>query len=314
MIKKMFLAVLVAFSLSQSVFSAPETLIVGGNVIGLRLKSEGVCIVEFTQPAAQNCGLKRGDVLRKINGRSITTAAEVSKFVEQCDGKPLKLTVLRGNEEKTFTLAPSQTPDGKCLGLLVRESLNGIGTVTYYDPESGTFGALGHGISDGRSLLPIRSGEVIDSHISSVQKGKRGQAGCLQATADSLTAEGCIDKNTPQGIFGRMPQPQGQRLPVAKPAQITTGKAQIISTVDGTQPRYYDVQILALYPREKANRNLLLQVTDEQLLSQTGGIVQGMSGSPIIQNGKLIGAVTHVLIDDPTKGYGIFIETMLEAA
>ena len=313
-IPKTALTALMTIILAGSVSAAPQTVIVGGNVIGMRMLADGVSIVEFTQAAPERVGLKRGDVLQKINGEPIRTAKQIEALVETSGTQPLELTVLRGEKEKRFTLSPTQTPEGKKLGILVREELRGIGTVTYYDPDSGTFGALGHGVSDGTTLLPITGGEVLSSTVASVDKGEQGDPGCLHGLVSASEKNGEILKNTPQGIFGHMSKPQGEALQVAEKREIHTGKAQIISNVKGDEIRHYDVQILAIYPREKHDRNLLLEVTDGALLEQTGGIVQGMSGSPIVQNGKLVGAVTHVLIDDPTRGYGIFIENMLDAA
>ncbi len=314
MIKKTTAALLFILLLTCSVSSAGKTVIVGGNIIGLKLHTDGVSIVEFTEKAPQQAGLKRGDVLQKIDGKTVQSVQEVSQIVENSDGKPLKLTVLRNGKEKTVTLAPTQTADGKKLGILVRDEMTGVGTVTYYDPEQGTFGALGHGVSDGETLLPLESGDVLTSHVASVTKGVSGDPGCLQGMVCGREKSGEILKNTPQGIFGTIRVPIGPQIEVADASEVHTGQAQIISNVRGSDVCYYDVKILALYPNEKNDRNLLIEVTDPDLLTQTGGIVQGMSGSPIIQDGKLVGAVTHVLIDEPTQGYGIFIEKMMNAA
>lgn len=313
-LRRSTLAILIALILSAGITAAPETLIVGGNVIGLTLQGDGVSIVEFTEKAPEKAGLKRGDVLQKINGTPIRSAKEIGKIVSTSGTQPLKLTILRDGKEKQVSLSATDTADGKKLGILVREEMKGIGTVTYYDPESGTFGALGHGVSDGTNLLPITGGDVLASQVAAVVKGEAGEPGCLQGLISAREKNGEILKNTPQGIFGVMRKPQGDELPVAEKKEIHTGKAEIISNVKGTEICHYDVQILAIYPREKNDRNLLIEVTDPELLRQTGGIVQGMSGSPIVQDGKIIGAVTHVLIDEPSQGYGIFIENMLNAA
>ncbi len=314
LIRRTTAAILLMLILTLSVNATPETVIVGGNIIGLKIKSDGVTIVEFTQSAPKKAGLKRGDVLQKIDGTAVQSVSDVTRAVQASDGKPLKLTVLRGGETKNFTLSASQSAEGKKLGLLVRDEITGVGTVTYYNPEDGSFGALGHGISDGTTLLPVLEGNVLPSQVAAVTKGKSGDPGCLQGMVCGREKNGEILKNTPQGIFGTIEQPQGQAVRVATAQEVHTGKAQIISNVHGNEVRSYDVQILAVYPNEKNDRNLLLKVTDPELLRQTGGIVQGMSGSPVIQSGKLVGAVTHVLIDDPTMGYGIFIENMLNAA
>ena len=314
MIRKITTAVVLILVLSLSTRAAPSSVIVGGNIIGLKIKSDGVSIVEFTEKAPQAVGLKRGDVLQKIDDQTIQSVYEVVQAVEKSEGRPMKLTVLRGSETKTFMLSATETADGKKLGILVRDEITGVGTVTYYDPQSGTFGALGHGISDGTTLLPVHKGDVLNSEVAAVTKGRAGQPGCLQGMVCGREKAGEILKNTPQGIFGTMQAPQGQTMEVADSKEIRTGKATILSNVRGKEVCEYDVRILELYPNEKNDRNLLIEITDPDLLGQTGGIVQGMSGSPIIQNGKLIGAVTHVLIDEPTQGYGIFIENMLEAA
>ncbi len=313
-IQRAITAYLLVLIFILSAAAAPGSVIVGGNIVGLKVQSDGVTIVEFTEKAPQQVGLKRGDILQKIDGISIKTVQEVAKAVEESEGRPLKLTVLRGSETKEFILSATQTTEGKKLGILVRDEVTGVGTLTYYDPQSGTFGALGHGISDGTTLLPVSQGEVLDSQVAAVTKGKSGKPGCLQGMVCSREKNGEILKNTPQGIFGTMQAPQGTELPIAERKEIQTGKATILSNVRGKEVRQYDVQILEIYPNEKNDRNLLIKITDHDLLEQTGGIVQGMSGSPIIQNGKLIGAVTHVLIDDPTRGYGIFIENMMQAA
>ena len=314
MIRKITTTILLILILSLSTKAAPSSVIVGGNIIGLKIQSDGVTIVEFTEKAPQQAGLKRGDVLQKIDDKQIKSVQEVTQAVQKSEGKPMKLTVLRGNETKEFVLSATETADGKKLGILVREQITGVGTVTYYDPQSGTFGALGHGISDGTTLLPIRKGEVLQSEVAAVTKGKEGTPGCLQGMVCGREKTGEILKNTPQGIFGTMQAPQGQCLEVADSKEIQKGKATILSNVRGKEVCQYDVRILEVYHNEKNHRNLLIEITDPNLLEQTGGIVQGMSGSPIIQNGKLIGAVTHVLIDEPSRGYGIFIENMLAAA
>lgn len=214
-------------------------------------------------------------------------------------------------------LEPEQTPDGAKLGLYLRQGIAGIGTVTWYDPDTCVFGALGHGVNDpGGCLLRMTQGNAYPGRILSVTRGRCGKPGQLKGAAGSTIPFGELHRNTPQGIFGRNPQGwQGKPLPVAQADQLTTGPASILSTVTGQQPREYTVEILRLYPADRADgRNLLLRVTDPELLETTGGIVQGMSGSPILQNGRLVGAVTHVLVNDPTMGYGIFIGNMLAAA
>lgn len=293
---------------------AVQTVIPGGNTVGLHLQTDGVTVVEFSEQAAQNAGLERGDLICAVNGQSIGTVQELSDIVQTAGGRPMRLSVRRGERNFGVSLAPTKTQEGWRLGIFVRDSINGIGTVTYYDPATGQFGALGHGVSDGSGLIPIRAGQVLPSLVASVHRGERGDPGTLQgAVREGCAVTGEILENTPQGIFGTMQALSGEAVEVAAQAQIHTGKATIRCNVRGTQVEEFSVRIRALYPEETSGRNLLLEVTDPRLLELTGGIVQGMSGSPILQNGRLIGAVTHVLIDDPTRGYGIFIENMLAA-
>lgn len=307
-------AVLVLAALLICPVGAARTVIPGGNTIGMHLQTDGVTVVEFSEKAAENAGLERGDLICAVNGESVQTVQELTQAVQTERGKPMRLTVRRGEREFGVTLAATKTSEGWRLGVFVRDSINGIGTVTYYDPATGQFGALGHGISDGNHLIPLRSGEVMPSLVASVHRGKCGEPGTLQGAVREGSVNGEILENTPQGVFGTMEPMTGESVEVAKTEQIHTGNAVIRSNVRGTQVEEFSVRIRAIYPDEESGRNLLLEVTDPQLLELTGGIVQGMSGSPILQNGKLVGAVTHVLIDDPTRGYGIFIENMLTAA
>ena len=294
--------------------AAPREVVVGGDIIGIRMETDGVAIVEFTDQTPEKAGLCRGDILKKIDGRPVTTTEEVKTRVEQSGGEPMKLTVERGTREKTVTLAPSPTEQGQRLGLLVRDQITGIGTVTFYDPGTGTFGALGHGINGEEGLLPMKSGSILPTAVSSVQPGQAGKPGSLRGALQGRAPLGELSRNTDQGIFGTMDAPERERLPVAAPGTVHPGKAQIRATAAGRQVQEYDVQIVEVYSGGEESRNLLLEVTDPELLALTGGIVQGMSGSPILQDGKLVGAVTHVLINDPARGYGILIENMLAAA
>lgn len=310
-------AVLLSLLLTLGASAAmPEALIPGGNTIGLQLQLDGVSVVEFSNDVPAQAGLRRGDLICKVDGTPVTTVAALSEAVASSQGRTLQLSVLRDGKEKTIKFAPTQTAEGWRLGLYVRDSITGIGTVTYYDPSDGTFGALGHGVNSGEAgeLVPLRSGNALPSRVASVTRGKVGTPGALQGALCADGVCGNILQNTPQGIFGKMSPTQTPAMPLATADEVHKGAAQILSNVQGTQVRSYDIQICAVYPNDAHDRNLLIEVTDPDLLAATGGIVQGMSGSPIVQDGKLVGAVTHVLIDDPTQGYGIFIETMLNAA
>ena len=296
---------------------AAQTLIPVGKVVGLELQSDCVTVAAFDESSnAQSAGVQVGDRLLSIDGRSIRSAQDVQKALQQSKGS-VQLLLQRGEALKTVRVSPMITRDGPKLGLYLRQGVTGIGTVTYYDPANSTFGILGHGVNDtGGKLLSLTSGNVYEAKVSSVRKGRSGEPGQLMGALTSQEPIGQISRNTVQGVFGTSQIPfTAQALPVGTSDMVKTGSATILSTISGDSVQEYSVEILKIYPASRQNgRNLLIRVTDPQLLEATGGIVQGMSGSPIIQNGHLIGAITHVLVNDPTTGYGIFIEKMLDAA
>ena len=304
------------YLIPQTVF-ATRLLVPVGELIGIALQDDSVTVAAFDQELgkiSEKAGLKTGDRILSIDGQSITCVQDVKNALLHSDGT-VKLTVLRGKKEKTLRLTPEITTDGPKLGVYLKEGMTGVGTVTFYDPETGKFGALGHGVHTANGkLLSLRTGSAYEAALLSVKKGKIGAPGQLLGSLQAESCLGTVAKNTNQGIFGTADIPwQGQVLPVGEADEIQTGSAMIRSTVAGNGVQEYSVEIIKIYPSDD-NRNLLLKVTDQALLDTTGGIVQGMSGSPIIQDGKLIGAVTHVLVNDPTTGYGIFIENMLDAA
>jgi len=315
------LALWLAAVLTTSVFAAtPKTLVPVGKTVGIRVEACGLMVVGFDsdgRSAARDAGMKKGDVITEVEGKAVTDAACFRTLVANSDGGPLELTVRRGERELELDVAPQKNEACYRLGILVRDSLAGIGTITFYDPATGVYGALGHGISDADSmtLLPLRDGEILSSSVTEVKKGVCGTPGMLKGVFDTSTVLGSVDSNTERGIFGTSAGTlsRAAAVPVAEKGQIRTGRASILANVDGGAVQEYDVEITRLFPlSETSGRNLLLTIRDPRLLRATGGIVQGMSGSPILQNGRLVGAVTHVLVDNPTCGYGIFIENMLE--
>ena len=298
---------------------AEELLIPVGEIIGLQLQDDTVTVAAFDDAlgaAAREAGIKIGDEILSVNGHRIHSAEDIRQALSHGDAE-VSVTVRRGGKAHTLKLTPQETAHGPRLGIYLRQGIAGIGTVTWYDPESGSFGTLGHGVSgSGGALLAMTGGTAYPAEVVSVKKGKSGEPGQLKGSCDALTEWGKLVKNTPQGVFGtsRMGW-EGEAIPVAEYDEIRTGPATVRSTVRGDRPQDYSVEILKIYPQDREDcRNFLIKVTDPALLELTGGIVQGMSGSPIIQDGKLVGAVTHVLVNDPTRGYGIFIENMLEAA
>ena len=296
---------------------AAQYLVPVGQVIGLQLYNDTVTVAAYDDVlggAAKAAGLKIGDRIVKINDMSITSAEDVRSALDSGEGI-LNLTVSRGGKQRAVTLTPTQTKDGPRMGVFLRQGIAGIGTVTWYDPDTGAFGALGHGVCDSTGLLNMTRGSAYEASVTEVKKGKSGDPGQLKGTARSLEPIAPLLRNTAQGVFGVTTRGwRGEALPVAEYSQIHTGTASIRAQTCG-QVQEYSVEILKIYPQTRSDcRNFLLKVTDPELLSTTGGIVQGMSGSPILQDGQLIGAVTHVLVNDPTVGYGIYIQNMLDAA
>lgn len=298
---------------------AAELLIPVGKVIGLQLRNDTMTVVAYDDVlggSARDAGLKIGDEIVKIGECPIDCAEDVRSALAGC-GQEAVLTVRRGTKLDTLTMTPEQTEDGPRLGVYLRQGIAGIGTVTFYDPETGTFGTLGHGVNDAQGgLLNMTQGNAYEAVVQSVKKGKSGEPGQLKGSAEAVATFGVLLRNTSRGVFGVTQQGwKGEPVPVAAYEEVQTGAAKIRSQVSGGDVQEYSVEILKIYPESRADgRNFLLRVTDEALLEVTGGIVQGMSGSPILQNGKLVGAVTHVLVNDAAMGYGIFIGNMLDAA
>ena len=278
---------------------AAQYLVPVGQVIGLQLYNDTVTVAAYDDVlggAAKAAGLKIGDRIVKINDMSIASAEDVRSALDSGEGI-LNLTVSRGGKQRAVTLTPTQTKDGPRMGVFLRQGIAGIGTVTWYDPDTGAFGALGHGVCDSTGLLNMTRGSAYEASVTEVKKGKSGDPGQLKGTARSLEPIAPLLRNTAQGVFGVTTRGwRGEALPVAEYSQIHTGTASIRAQTCG-QVQEYSVEILKIYPQTRSDcRNFLLKVTDAELLGTTGGIVQGMSGSPILQDGQLIGAVTHVCV------------------
>ncbi len=312
-------------SVSASPLSEAELrslkLYVGGVPFGVKFMTEGVLVVGFCEikgnPSAA-AGLKVGDRIISVNGKQLRSAAELSEATAKSSGSPLTLVYLRGGRQYTATLTPLYSPAESCYktGLYVKDNGAGIGTVTYIIPETLAFGGLGHGICDGDSgkLVPIGRGSVVGVTINGVVRGQCGIPGEVKGYFSSGKT-GTLLQNTDCGVFGVF-----GKLPAHLPTEplslglrndLQEGKAHIYCTLDGGSPQKYEIEIYSIDRTATGGKCFTVKVTDPALLAKTGGIVQGMSGSPIIQNGRLVGAVTHVLLNDPTTGYGIFIENML---
>jgi len=305
----------------------------GGNPIGVRVNSEGVLIVGYSDIEINNKkeespgkvgGLEIGDVILKINDEEMENSLDLLKTIKECDKEDIKVDILRNGENlsKIIHLKKENNKDYK-IGLWIRDSTAGVGTMTFFDAKTKKFGALGHPITDCDTNEPflIKTGDVLESSIISVRKGERGSPGELKGIfLNEENPTGSINKNTQSGIFGEIKNTEAlnkkiKPLKVGFRDEITAGKAKIITTIDETGPQEFDIEIEKLLNQSNAgSKSMVIKITDPRLLEKTGGIVQGMSGSPIIQNDKIIGAITHVLINKPDTGYGIYIEWMLQDA
>lgn len=306
----------------------PEKVLVGGIPFGVKYYADGVLVVGMNdvetasgrKNPADAAGIKVKDVILSVNGQSADNES-FSEAVRSSNGRSLTLQIKRENVYFDIKVQPVQDLSGIYrLGCLVRDSTAGIGTVTYIDPESGTFAGLGHAICDVDTgeIMTLSHATVYGAVIHSVVQGKVGAPGELKGSFDDDVLIGSLYKNCEQGVFGKLDDSfvvgGGKMLEVANTEEIKEGEALICCTLDDCGPQYYRINITKVYSdKTRTSRNMIIKVTDEKLLEKTGGIVQGMSGSPVIQNGKLVGAVTHVMVNDPTRGYGISIENMLHA-
>ena len=297
-----------------------------GNVFGVKFFTKGVMVVRLTEietkngfeSPARNAGLAEGDIIKSINGISVNTVEEMAHAVENSLGGEMAVTYIRGKEEKDCIMKSVLSLSDKKYktGIWVRDSTAGIGTMTYYNPYDKSCAGLGHGICDVDTglLMPLLSGSVVDVDVTDIIKGRRGSPGELKGDFDALKI-GEIKENTSHGVYGVMDNaPEnafGKEMEIALCDEIVTGRATILCELGKDGVEEYEIEITKIKKDDEEGKNFLITVTDEKLIEKTGGIVQGMSGSPVLQNGKIIGAVTHVLVSDPKKGYGIFIENML---
>lgn len=318
--KLRFLFAFLLFILPLNVFAYSEYIIPGGQTVGIEVNSKGVLIVGFYKVnntyIGRDAGFEVGDKILKLDGKEVNTTEEMIQTIEQNASKELAFTIIRDKQEKIikFTLVPDESGVYKT-GLYVKNQINGIGTLTYIDPGTLKFGALGHEIIEKTTALKfeIKDGTIFNAVVTGITKSERNKAGEKNATYNKSQLYGKIEDNEISGIFGNYTAslPDLEKLKVGKPAEVHTGEAVIRTVVEGETINEYTIKILKLDDSNKT-KNILFEITDKALLEKTGGVVQGMSGSPIIQDNKIIGAVTHVIVNDSSKGYGIFITTMLE--
>lgn len=304
----------------------------GGISIGVKINNKGALVVGYSDISTHEglsespgkvAGIELGDIIEEVNGENIETCSDLISKVKTCRNDEMTVKILRGNSEITKKVSLIKEDNEYKIGLWVRDSTAGIGTLTFYDKDSKTFGALGHPITDGDTNVSfnIKSGTLLRSSVLSIKKGERGNPGEIKGLfINENESIGNIEKNTNSGIYGdgsvELINPNfNKAMTVAYRDEIKEGHAQIITTVEDGGAKAYDIEILKLLPQdEPGSKSMIIKIVDPVLLEKTGGIVQGMSGSPIIQNGKIIGAVTHVLINKPDVGYGIYIEWMLQDA
>lgn len=313
-------ALLLCMSLIPTAFA--HELIVGGNAVGIQVSTRGVMVAGLTEvetddgvrKPAEAAGIQPGDIITMINGQPLRKASQLIEIASSLNGRPAQLTIQRKGTTMMLHIQPMKSTSGQwMMGMWLRDSISGVGTVTFCDPESGIYGALGHSITDTESgaEVSIDSGNISEAEIVSVVKGAPGTPGELNGCADVGNILGSIDSNTEHGIYGKACAPLGTQT--LETGLITTGPASILCTVSGDEAKDYSVEINRIY-KDAVGEHVMLTVTDTDLLASTGGIVQGMSGSPIIQDGRLVGAVTHVFVNDPAKGYGVSIQDMLCSA
>ncbi len=297
-----------------------------GQPFGIKLRMGGAMVVEMgdvktlagSYCPAQEAGIQIGDLIQSVDDVAIDSNQALQEAIQASEGKAVSVTLVRESETITCVLTPAFALDDCCYeaGIWVRDSSAGIGTITYYMPSTGTFGGLGHPVcdSDTGEILPVSSGEACAVSITEVIKGSAGSPGLLQGIFLDCAPLGTLSCNNRCGVFGTMTESPSDAaaVPMGFKQEIEVGEAEIYCTISGDTPQVYDITIEEIdYSGTDNTRNMVISVTDPELLEITGGIVQGMSGSPILQNGKLVGAVTHVFVDDPTQGYAIFCENML---
>lgn len=318
-----------SFMLSVYAFAAdlPENLSPMGQIVGISLNAGGAVISELSEietesgivSPAKDAGLLPGDVITSINNICITDSSSLISALECSSGNEISVEFIRNGETLSSNITPYFIDSRPYIGVWIRDSLAGIGTVTFYDPETGIFGALGHSISESEDggAIPYADGNIYSADIAGIIPGESGNPGQITGTFNKEDVIGTLVSNQEVGIFGYIGDCEAvltdETVPVAEKCDIKTGSATILSAVSG-EVKEYSIEITRVYSDYNCGRSMMIKVTDDDLIALTGGIVQGMSGSPIIQDGNLIGAVTHVLINDPTKGYAVSIEDMINAA
>ena len=321
---KNFIAIIIVatFIMPQSILAYSNYIVAGGENIGLQINNDGIIIAGFYKVndiyPGMKANLNKGDTIIKVNGNSVKTIDDFITSIKNSNQRSLKLVYLRNGNEQTTTLNLINDNGVVKTGLYVKDMVSGIGTLTFIDPETRLYGALGHEVLESSSgtMLDVKDGKIYNSSVTSIEKSTRGEPGAKNANVDSNDVYGNIKENTISGIFGNYTKNinENSLYKVANYEDIKLGEAKIITVLSGNEKNEYTINILKVNNDKHDNKNILFEVTDKKLIEKTGGIVQGMSGSPIIQGNNIIGAVTNVVVNNPKKGYGILITTMLEEA
>lgn len=309
----------------------PKTIVVPlGNAIGMKLYTKGVLVVGMSQIETdknekkkpyENSGIEQGDTILEINNNIVGNTEDLIKEVENSKGNTINIKYLRNDKTMQTDITPVKSKNTYKIGLWVRDAAAGVGTLTFYEPSTNLFMALGHGISDidTEEIVNIANGELVTANIVSITKGRKGYPGEIRGTIDEGKTIGTIYKNTNFGVYGMVKNKNyleadlTQEMEVAPRNEIKEGKAQIICQLENSTKKKYDIEIEKVYiNNNQNNKSMLIKITDKELLEKTGGIIQGMSGAPIIQEEKFVGAVTNVLVNDPTQGYGVFADIMIK--
>ena len=318
--KKKFIVFLSLFALSPlNVFAYSSEVILGGKTIGIDIKAEGIMVIGFykVEGSLPKTSLKEGDIILKIGNEEVNSINELTKAIENNmdDNNTVEITYKRDKNEKTTTLKLVKQDGMYKTGLYVKDSITGIGTLTFIDPESNIYGALGHEITESNTskIIEVRTGTIFKNSISSITESIDGKPGSKNAKFYYSNNYGDITKNTKYGIYGTYKDNYNnlEKISIANKDEVKIGKAEIYTVIDGENIEKFDIEITKINENSDI-KNITFDITDEKLINSTGGVVQGMSGSPIVQNGKLVGAVTHVITDNVKSGYGLFIITMLE--
>lgn len=290
-----------------------------GTPFGIKLRTDGVMAISVTEDSpAESAGIKEGDVIISVNDVRVRSNSDISDAI-QLSPERCEVILQRGDSERLIRMQPYEDCGIYKIGVWVRDSAAGIGTMSYFDPVTGEYGGLGHSVSDVTTgeLMPLLSGEITAADINGIIRGEAGSPGELCGRIVPNDAIGTIERNTKCGIFGTVSEAPtgGEAVPMAFRQEVKTGAATMLTTIDGSTPKEYDIVIEHINICDmESSKSMVIRITDPELLSQTGGIICGMSGSPILQDGRLVGAVTHVFLNDPERGYAIFCETMLDKA